>query len=344
MPRKTKKPIYEKYSIERSPFSQKPTQRDLASLLGLSRDELRRHASYKDQCIVRREAVINGKKRKLAYPVGPLRTVHEKLKFHLNKIKQPNYLFSPRKGRGQRDNAKYHLGNKQYLSLDLKQFYPSTTFAMIKSWLRDELGMYEDVAGLFATLATVDGVASFGSPLTPVLVSHVHQRMFNQIAFECESRALTYSVWVDDLTISGEFVTGELLTAIREIVANHGLKSHKILFQFGNRPVFVTGIGVVGKHLVAPQSLHLRLKHLWEQLHSAQTVDEKEYATQKLLAQLGTLRHIAGANSEKGQKAADSMNSLRQKRDKWRRSVVERYSVVKKSASNNAEAPSLPWT
>ena len=343
MPRRKRKPVYERYHLERSPFSQRPTQRELAELLGMSRDELRRHANYKEQCVVRRTEEINGKKRQLAYPVGPLRVIHEKLKYHLNKVKQPDYLFSPRKGRGQRDNAEYHSGNNQYLSLDLKQFYPSTTHSMVKYWLCDELGMYEDVAGLFAILATVDGVVSFGSPLTPVLVSLVHRNMFDAISIECERRGLDYSVWVDDLTISGEFVEGDLLKIIRKIIAHHGLQSHKIIYRSGNKPVFITGIGVVGSHLVAPQKLHKRIKQLWGQFHDAKTYEERESVTQQLLAQMGTLRHIAGPKSEMGCKTADRMNSLRQKRDKWRRLAVPNEVHHPIESQQEVTADQLPW-
>lgn len=343
MPRRKQKPAYERYGLERSPFSQKPTQKELAELLGMSRDELRRNASYKEQCIVRRTEAINGKLRQLAYPVGPLRIIHEKIKYHLNKVKQPDYLFSPRKGRGQRDNAEYHLGNNQYLNLDLKQFYPSTSHSMVKSWLRDELGMYEDVAGLLAILATVDGVVSFGSPLTPVLVSLVHRNMFDEIAIECERRGLAYSVWVDDLTVSGDFIEGELLKSIREIVARHRLQSHKITYRSGNRPVFITGIGVVGNHLVAPQKIHKRIKELWSQFHNAKTDEERESVTQQLLAQMGTLRHIAGPESDMGRKTADRMNSLKQKRDKWRRSSMSADVICSIPVQEKQASDQLPW-
>lgn len=338
---------YERYDISRSPFSQKPTQKDLANLLGVSKSELIRCANYKEQCIVRRTEEINGKIRDLAYPKGPLRVVHEKLKFHLNKIVQPEYLFSPRKNRGQRDNAEYHAQNTQYLSLDFKQFYPSTTRKMIKSWLHNELSMYEDVAGLFALLATIDDIASFGSPLTPVLVSLVHRKMFDEIYEECHARGLSYSVWVDDMTISGTFVDGDLLTLIRDIITRHGLKSHKIIYRTGNRPVFITGIGVVGAHLVAPQTLHNRIKNLWDEFYSAETDNERESVTQKLLAQMGTLRYIAGPKSEMGRKTADRMNSLKQKRDKWRRTSIENQSKIEKKVfktNNDIEASQeVPW-
>jgi hypothetical protein len=108
----------ERYDISRSPFAQKPTQRDVAALVGETRDDLRRLINYKEQFIVRRQA-LTGKKKKvrdLAYPEGRLRAVHERLKYHLNKVKQPSYLFSPRRKRGQRDNAELHLDQEQYLT------------------------------------------------------------------------------------------------------------------------------------------------------------------------------------------------------------------------------------
>ena len=343
MPRSRRRRIYERYELERSPFSQRPTQKKLAELLGMTRDDLRRNASYKEQCIIRRDEKINGKLRNLAYPVGPLRVIHEKLKFHLNKVKQPDFLFSPRKGMGQRDNAHHHLGNQQFLTLDLKQFYPSTTFSMVKSWLQNELGMMEDVAGLFAELATVDGVVSFGSPLTPVLVSMVHRKMFNEIANECKKRGLAYSVWVDDLTISGKMVEGDIVEIVRSIITSHGLMSHKVTYRFGYRPVFITGIGVVGSNLVAPQTLHIRIRDLWQQFHNAETDDEREDITQKLLAQMGTLRHITGPKSEMGRKTSDRMNSIRQKRDKWRRIASEKNNHLSVPAGSSDPSGPAPW-
>jgi RNA-directed DNA polymerase len=100
-----KPPPYEIYALARSPFAQRPTQRDVADLLGETKADLIRLANYKDQFIVRRQENIGGKHRDLAYPVSRLRGVHERLKFHLNKVQQPSYLFSPRKKRSQRDNA-----------------------------------------------------------------------------------------------------------------------------------------------------------------------------------------------------------------------------------------------
>ncbi|WYK06384.1 reverse transcriptase family protein [Cereibacter sphaeroides f. sp. denitrificans] len=309
--------MYERYDLSRSPFAQRPTQRDVAQLLGEAKADLHRLVNYKEQFIVRRREIIGGKVRDLAYPVSRLRGVHERLKFHLNKIRQPSYLFSPRKKRSQRDNAALHLDQEQYLTLDLKQFYPSTTEAMVFRWFKDELGMYEDVAGLLTHLCTIDGKASFGSPLTPVLCSLIHRPMFDEISEICTKRWLRHSVWVDDLTISGRFVPGQVVEEIRSVIRSAGLRSHKIRYRSGNRPVFITGIGVVGGCLLAPNSLNLRIQKYWQDLREAGTVDEKISCAELLLSQLGTVRHIVGARSDVGQRVADQMNMLKQKRGKW---------------------------
>lgn len=323
MPAKAARRNIERYTIERSPFSMRPTKRDLAVLLGETVNDLKTLSipSFKEQFVVRRQAETGKKKkmRDLVYPESRFRGIHERLKFHLNKVKQPSYLFSPRKNRSQRDNAEAHLDQDVYLTLDLKQFYPSTTAAMVRKWFQDELGMYPDVSRLLTDLSTIDNKVSFGSPLTPVLCTLVHRQMFNEIADVCDAYELRYTLWVDDLTISGRAIPAEILEQIREIIRKHGLKSHKIRFFSGRSPVFITGVGVVGSKLIAPYKLNLKIQECWANYHAASTVAERDQSTQTLLANLGTARFIVGLKTAAGQKLSSEMNSLRQKRAKMYR-------------------------
>jgi hypothetical protein len=130
---------------------------------------------------------------------------------------------------------------------------------------------------------------------------------------------LSYTVWVDDLTVSGARITGSFRTDIRDIVAQSGLKSHKLNSHTGNRPVFITGIGVVGANLIVPKRIELRSKELWTALKLAQTFEEKDACSTRLLSHLGGIRAVVGASSRRGQKLASEMHSIRQKRDKARR-------------------------
>ncbi len=323
MPGKVVRKNIERYTIERSPFSLRPTKRDLAAMLGETVSDLKTLSipSFKEQFVVRRQAEIgkNKKLRDLVYPEGRLRGVHECLKFHLNKVKQPSYLFSPRKNRSQRDNAAMHLDQDVYLTLDLKQFYPSTTGPMVRKWFQKELGMYPDVARLLTELSTIDNKVSFGSPLTPVLCTLVHRRMFDEIADVCDAYGLRYTLWVDDLTISGRSIPAEVLKQIRQIISGHGMKSHKIKILTGRRPVFITGIGVVGRKLIAPYALNLKIQECWASYHAASTVAERDQCMQTLLANLGAAKFIVGPKSPAGQKLSSEMNSIRQKKAKMHR-------------------------
>lgn len=331
----------ERYPLAQSPLAQKPTQRDLAKLLGMKRDELRTLATYRDEWIIRRDEEINGKIRHLAYPRGRLRRVHELLKFHLDKVKQPDYVYSPRKQRSQRDNAALHVRQAQFLTLDIKQFYPSTNEKHFYRWAREELGMFDDVAGLLTRLVTVDGIASFGSPLTPVLATLVHRQMFDEIAECCRCRGLRVSLWVDDFTISGHFVPGVLLQEIREIIRARGLRSHKLQFRTGNRPVRITGLLVDGTKIRAPRSAHDRVRGLYADLANAESDAERDAITTRLLCALGSMRHISGKSAVSSMKAANQMNTLRRRRRKLASHSNFQSDLAREACAANDQ--SAPW-
>ncbi len=332
--RKNRKAV-ERYDLRHSPFAQKPTQRDVARLVSETKTDLNTLATphFKEQFLVRRTIETNGKTRELVYPEGRLRAVHERLRYHFSKIIQPSYLMSPRKGRAQRDNAIAHLNAAQYLALDLKQFYPSTTRSLIRNSLMNQFSLEPDVAGLIAHIATADDRACFGSPLTPILASLVHRPMFDRIADRCAADDLSHSVWVDDLTVSGSSITGNLRRDIRKFVSSAGLRSHKLRVYTGNRPVFITGVGVVGRNLIMPNRLEIRSKELWRDVQNAQGIDDMEYSSTRLLSHLGGLRAVVGPKSSRGQKLANEMNSIRQKRDKVRRlSMAKEMAVAEENA------------
>lgn len=308
------RPRFERYELESSPFSQNPTQRQVAELLGTTKSKLENIIKYKETYVVRRVENIRGKERRLIYPFGAFRRIHERLKYHLSKIKQPDYMYSPRKGKSIRDNAIRHKGQVHFLKLDIKQFYPSTTSEHIYRWARNRLGLRDDVAGLLVHLSTIDGKVSFGSPLTPVLATLIHRKMFDEIYVECTRRGLRMSIWVDDITISGKFVPGELITRIRDIIRSYGLKSHKLEVMTGSRSVSVTGVMIRGSIIDAPRVLHNSIKDGYSDILNADDRAEAEIVINKLLSQMGRYRYIVGSKSQLGVSTSNRMNTLRQRK------------------------------
>jgi len=307
---------YERYAFEDSPWVQNLTQRDFAKLLGTTKGRLEALIRDKDKWTKRRAEMIGGKLRNLAVPYGKLRTVHERLKYHLNKIKQPDYLFSPRKGRAQRDNAEHHVGQHQFLSLDIKQFYPTTTAEHIFRWAYHVAGLRADVAGLFTHLVVIDGKMPFGSPISPVLTSLVHRAMFDAIYAICQRNGLLMSLWVDDLTISGAFVRGELIEEIRAIIRQSGFQTHKIRFRSGARPVIVTGVPIEGDRVTAPKALHKRIQDGYDALRNTTVDIERAQIADKLMSVLGTYRYHLGRSTPEGRKASNRMHGLRRRKVK----------------------------
>lgn len=317
-----RKQRHERYAFEASPWRQKLTQSEVADLLGTTKTRLEALVRDKEKFVRRETKMIGIKQRDLALPIGKLRIVHERLKYHFNKIKQPNYVFSPRKGRGQKDNAGYHAGQSQFLQLDIKQFYPSTTSGHIFRWLHYEAGLLEDVAGLLVRLIAIDDKLPFGSPVSPVLSTLVHRRMFDAIYALCQADGLLMSLWVDDLTISGPLIRGELLDDIRSIVRQNGLRSHKIRFLTGGRPVTITGVPIEGKRVVASRDLHQRIQDGYVGILACKTDADRMHYIDLLLSVLGTYRYQVGVSTPEGRSASDKMHALRQRRGRLNPSTI----------------------
>jgi RNA-directed DNA polymerase len=339
----SRKARYERYAFEASPWVQDLNQRDLAALLGTTKGRLETLIGEKDKYTHRRAVRIGSKDRQLAVPVGKLRTVHERLKFHLNKIKQPEYLFSPRKGKGQRDNAAHHAGQNQFLGLDIKQFYPSTTQEHIFRWSYHVAGLKGDVAGMIAKLVAIDGKMPFGSPVSPVLTTHVHRAMFDEIYELCQARGLRMSLWVDDLTISGTFVTGELLEQVRTVIRRHGFQTHKIRFKTGSRTVDVTGVPIRRKRIDAPRTLHKRIQDGYAELRQPLSDAERVNVMDRLLSALGTYRYHLGPSSPEGRKAANRMHAVRQRRARLSPVFITMPLVPSTIPPVGAHDEEIPW-
>lgn len=162
--------------------------------------------------------------------------------------------------------------------------------------------------------------------------------MLDAIADACRRRGLRLSLWVDDFTISGRFVPGELVREIREIIRTHGLKSHRLCYRTGNRPVAITGVIVDRNELHASRTLHERIRQEYEALSIATTDAEAETIINRLLSALGSLRYTVGRSAVAGKKAADRMNSLRQRRTRLVPTTIGApIPVTSNSRCNNEE-------
>lgn len=167
----------------------------------------------------------------------------------------------------------------------------------------------------------------------------VFRKMFDQIACECEARGLRFTLWVDDMTISGRYISPEFLGCLRQIVRNHGLKTHKIAIRTADEPVCVTGIWLYGPQLEPSHVYQQRLRTALCELKHAVTFEDREWASRAVLSAACSIRYIAGPASLQGRRMADLMEQMRRKR-RQRQSMAEKTALNRPvSADLEAEIP-----
>jgi RNA-directed DNA polymerase len=256
----SRRPNAEIYPVERSPLYRMGRLRDLAAIIGMDLKLIRRLAHNRNDHYWRKERLIGEKKRLIVCPFGIMRQIHERVQSLCNRVEQPEYLHSPRRGHTAAGNADIHRSSKVVAKLDIRQFYPSTTDEHVFRFFRNRMNMTDDVAGLITKLCTVDRRLPFGSPLSPILCTLVHRELFDQIALYCRSLSLKMSLWVDDITMSGDTVTESAIWTVKQIIHASGLEYHKVKVRALSQGVIITGHYLHHAGVAAANKHHLGVR------------------------------------------------------------------------------------
>jgi hypothetical protein len=125
------------------------------------------------------------------------------------------------------ENARKHIKYKQTATLDISKFFPSTKSSIIRRFLENDLKCSKGIANLLTNLLTYKGHLPTGAPSSPIVGYFAHTRMWEQINAACEKNGYLFTLYMDDLTISGDKVHGKLLWKIKQILFANGFKVNK---------------------------------------------------------------------------------------------------------------------
>ena len=170
------------------------------------------------------------------------------------------------RGRSIATHAWLHVGREVVVRLDLKDFFGSTTDAMVRTALVRE-GAGAEQAQEIVDICSLDGSLPQGAPCSPLLANVAAKRMDLRLASLAESRKAVYSRYADDLTFSaGNGDLNGLIPTVDAIVADCGYRVNrrKTLVMRSGRRQLVTGL-VVNRELNAPRELRRKLR---AQLHN----------------------------------------------------------------------------
>lgn len=205
------------------------------------------------------ECEFTGAKRKARWvqnPIPDLKSVLSRIAKLLARIQSPDFCHGATPGRSYRSNAQAHVGAKSVATFDLKEFFPSTTSRQVFRFFHKDLQCAPDVAGLLTDLCTYKRALPTGAPSSPILAYWANRSLFETVDRRGKALSLKLSVYVDDITLSGEMIPRSLADQVEGIVTSHGhkLSGHKTRIFGPSQPKHVTGVVIAEGSLRVPHA------------------------------------------------------------------------------------------
>lgn len=230
--------------------------RALEILLSMDRKKIKRLAETAPRFYKQFDTRKNNKSkwRHIDNPTGELKSVQ---KIIANKIFSqfpfPETMFGGIKDRSIAQNASIHIGKALVITLDLKSCFPKTNNKQVFKAFREYFNATPHISSLLTKLTTVRSLLPQGAPTSSSLANLCLLKMHNEIAQVAKSKQLEFSMFVDDIAVSGESAR-DVIKPIIEIIQKHGHaignKKKKIMPNYTQQ--LVTGIVVNQKLSIPP--------------------------------------------------------------------------------------------
>ncbi len=259
---------------------------------------------------------LTGKRRWCEVPVDNLKKFQERLHkvlFTWLEDRQPEYLFS---FKGALENAQYHSQEEMAVRYDVHHFFKNTRAEKVYSFFKDKIRMAAAMARLLSKLCIYKGHLPTGAPTSPILSFLAYRDMWEQIYQHCQNIILwegristvrhsyRFTLYIDDIVISGSPLFRFSLRMIRAILHQHGFsmaKGKTKWFQRGH-PKHITGVIILPDgRFVAPHKTHWRLNEYRKKLTKAKTRKARKRHTRQILAIEQWLQRIEAVNRIKAQ-------------------------------------------
>lgn len=293
------------YAISSSPFFGLSSKKKLSELLGVSLHVI---TDLRQSGLHRQYRIFKDRKtqRLITEPVGELLRVHQKILKLFKRIQPPAYLHSAIKKRSYKTNAEAHLENRRTLKIDLKKFFPSIRFHHVYGFFLKNMQCSSDIATILANLCTANTKnhgthLPTGSCISPLLSYWINQSLFDQLHDITSQEGCRMTLYVDDITISGEKATPEFLNKIAIAINSYGYKYHKVAC-YGNGVATITGLIVNEGRLELPHARAQKIRSLEKELMETENDIDRKRILNSLMGRLAEAEQIVPAYTEKKNK------------------------------------------
>ncbi len=261
---------------------------NLSALVGYNKEYVKRATvytkSYYREFDIRK---TNGSLRKITEPLPSLKEIQIWILHNiLYKVNVSPFAKAYIPNRGLISNAKFHLGKKTLLTLDISDFFPSINMSSIHQ-IFSKLGYSPLISNLLAKLCCLEQKLPQGAPTSPYLSNIYFRSADEEISKFCKVNEIRYTRYADDLSFSSDNLDTtrviELVTASVDKL-NLKINQEKTKIMTSNMRQTVTGI-VVNQKLQAPlykrnkirQELHYIKKFGFENHVNHVGIKQKNY-------------------------------------------------------------------
>jgi RNA-directed DNA polymerase len=238
-----------------------PTIYDLKHLSFLTgyRDSYLQRAISRPQNFYRsfKIAKKNGHTREITEPLPGLKAIQYWILnniIRLAPINKFNNAYS--KGKSIITNAKYHTKQEMILNMDIEKYFDNIKYDVVLSFFT-QLGYNNNVAEALTSLCTLKGSLPQGSPTSPLLSSLLTSNLDETLFAYSREWGLRYSRYADDITLSGSFHAGTIISGVKTILNQFKFSTNnlKTRIKRQHQRQMVTGIVVNRKLSVKKDDL-----------------------------------------------------------------------------------------
>ena len=242
----------------------------------------------------------DGSLREVLAPRGDLKRIQSRVAELLLRLETPNYLMAPVRGRSNIDNAAQHRGARSFHLLDVEDFFPSCSTSKVAHFFGKVMKCPPDVAKILVEITTRNGSLPTGSPASPSLAFWAYKDMWDEIDQIVRAGGCDFTVYIDDITISGPVVRGSMIHCVKQRLKHHGHNFHprKEASQVDGN---VEATGVIlrpGGKMALPNRQHLEIHKLRNAMQRTPPGPDQEQAAASLMGRNVNLQRIMRQNRE----------------------------------------------
>lgn len=235
----------------------------LAQVLAMGHNDLRAVAAHVGgfyESFDRRKIRGEGKWRHIDNPNEELKDIQRRIqRLILRQFNFPETMLGGIRKRSITDNANFHVDQPVVATIDLRDCFPRTSNQSVFAAFRRELSCSTAVASLLTQLTTLHRHVPQGAPTSLSVVNLTLLPLHDAILTITKSLGLRASLWVDDITVSGDRAQ-EAIGPIIGAVTSHGhaVRCKKVLVYTAAHAQRVTGVVVNRKKSAG----HLRVQEI----------------------------------------------------------------------------------